>query len=104
MTGKTRPGTGNKNKKKDLETEHSRLFCLKNKTQRRVFFLFSYCSEVLFGEYNCTGKGADRTGRVPWSKSLTQDDAKPFLGMKFISGDKWLRLKTSDNKNSQWSI
>ncbi|CAN6994513.1 unnamed protein product [Brassica oleracea var. botrytis] len=49
-------------------------------------------SEVLFGEYNCTGKGADRTGRVPWSKSLTQDEAKPFLGMEFISGDQWLKL------------
>ncbi|KAL0875360.1 hypothetical protein Bca101_025065 [Brassica carinata] len=55
-------------------------------------------SEVLFGEYNCSGRGADRTGRVPWSKGLTQDEAKPFLGMEFISGDQWLRLKTSDIK------
>ncbi|KAF8095284.1 hypothetical protein N665_0338s0037 [Sinapis alba] len=55
-------------------------------------------SKVLFGEFNCSGRGADRTGRVPWSKGLTQDEAKPFLGMEFISGDEWLRLKTPHNK------
>ncbi|CAA7062688.1 unnamed protein product [Microthlaspi erraticum] len=49
-------------------------------------------SKVLFGEYNCRGRGAERGGRVPWSKSLTQDEVKPFLGREFIYGDQWLRL------------
>ncbi|KAL0734815.1 hypothetical protein Bca4012_011025 [Brassica carinata] len=49
-------------------------------------------SKVLFGEYNCRGRGAERRGRVPWSKSLTQDEVKPFLGTEFIYGDQWLRL------------
>ncbi|CAF1762177.1 unnamed protein product [Brassica oleracea var. botrytis] len=49
-------------------------------------------SKVLFGEYNCRGRGAERRGRVPWSRSLTQDEVKPFLGREFIFGDQWLRL------------
>ncbi|ESQ42888.1 hypothetical protein EUTSA_v10013811mg [Eutrema salsugineum] len=49
-------------------------------------------SKVLFGEYNCKGRGAERRGRVPWSKSFTQDEVKPFLGREFIYGDQWLRL------------
>ncbi|KAL1200498.1 Pectinesterase QRT1 [Cardamine amara subsp. amara] len=49
-------------------------------------------SKVLFGEYNCRGRGAERGGRVPWSKSFTSDEVKPFLGREFIYGDQWLRL------------
>ncbi|CAN8301820.1 unnamed protein product [Cochlearia groenlandica] len=48
--------------------------------------------KVMFGEYNCWGRGAERRGRVPWSKNLTQDEVKPFLGREFIYGDQWLRL------------
>lgn len=90
MTGVTLPGTGNNKKKRILKLSNSAV--LSEKKNTKTIFFFFFCSEVLFGEYNCTGKGADRTGRVPWSKSLTQDEAKPFLGMEFISGDQWLRL------------
>ncbi|AED96653.1 Pectinesterase QRT1 [Arabidopsis thaliana] len=48
--------------------------------------------KVMFGEYNCRGRGAERGGRVPWSKTLTRDEVKPFLGREFIYGDQWLRL------------
>ncbi|CAH2069812.1 unnamed protein product, partial [Thlaspi arvense] len=48
--------------------------------------------KVLFGEYNCRGRGAERRDRVPWSKNLTQDEVKPFLGREFIYGDQWLKL------------
>ncbi|XP_010536718.1 PREDICTED: pectinesterase QRT1 [Tarenaya hassleriana] len=47
---------------------------------------------VLFGEYNCRGRGAERGGRVPWSKNLTFDEVRPFLDIKFIYGEQWLRL------------
>ncbi|XP_028752948.1 pectinesterase QRT1-like [Neltuma alba] len=47
---------------------------------------------ALFGEFQCQGKGADRSGRVPWSKSFTFEEARPFLDRNFINGDKWLRL------------
>ncbi|EOA15166.1 hypothetical protein CARUB_v10028546mg [Capsella rubella] len=48
--------------------------------------------KVMFGEYNCRGRGAERGGRAPWSKTLTRDEVKPFLGREFIYGDQWLRL------------
>ncbi|XP_019456029.1 PREDICTED: pectinesterase QRT1-like [Lupinus angustifolius] len=47
---------------------------------------------AVFGEYECEGRGADRTHRVPWSKSFTYEEAKPFLDKRFIDGDQWLRL------------
>ncbi|OQU90233.1 hypothetical protein SORBI_3002G370300 [Sorghum bicolor] len=47
---------------------------------------------VLFGEYNCKGPGASTRQRVPWSRSLTYDEARPFLGRSFINGEQWLRL------------
>ena len=61
-------------------------------TKRLISFFLCLCSKVLFGEYNCRGRGAERRGRVPWSRSLTQDEVKPFLGREFIFGDQWLRL------------
>ncbi|XP_073159067.1 pectinesterase QRT1-like [Henckelia pumila] len=47
---------------------------------------------VLFGEYQCGGRGADRRGRVPWSKALGYLEAKSFLDTTFIKGEQWLRL------------
>lgn len=46
---------------------------------------------VFYGEYKCYGPGANRTGRVPWSHNLTDDEAKPFLSKNFIDADQWLR-------------
>uniref|UniRef100_A0A7N0TS79 pectinesterase n=1 Tax=Kalanchoe fedtschenkoi TaxID=63787 RepID=A0A7N0TS79_KALFE len=45
-----------------------------------------------FGEFRCKGKGADRHSRAPWSKSLTYNDAKPFLSLSYINDGNWLRL------------
>ncbi|XP_075488815.1 pectinesterase QRT1 [Primulina tabacum] len=47
---------------------------------------------VVFGEYQCGGRGADRRGRVPWSKALKYLEARPFLDITFIKGKQWLRL------------
>ncbi|XXG53825.1 hypothetical protein AAC387_Pa03g1854 [Persea americana] len=47
---------------------------------------------VWFGEFKCEGKGASSIGRVPWAKSLSYEEAKPFLDKDFIDGDQWLRL------------
>ena len=46
----------------------------------------------MFGEYQCRGRGADTTGRVPWSKSFSYKEVRPFLDRNFIDGDQWLRL------------
>ncbi|KAG8365143.1 hypothetical protein BUALT_Bualt18G0073700 [Buddleja alternifolia] len=47
---------------------------------------------VVFGEYQCRGRGADRSRRVRWSKGMNYLEAKPFLDESFIRGDLWLRL------------
>jgi len=47
---------------------------------------------VLFGEYSCKGPGASTRQRVPWSRALTYEEARPFLGRSFINGEQWLRL------------
>ncbi|CAM6083018.1 unnamed protein product [Calypogeia fissa] len=46
---------------------------------------------VFYAEYNCTGPGANSTGRVHWSEQLTFKQAKPFLSIGFINGKKWLQ-------------
>lgn len=53
---------------------------------------FHICRTVVFGEYECSGRGADTRGRVPWLKTFTYVEVKPFLGMQFINGGQWLRL------------
>ncbi|KAF5931469.1 hypothetical protein HYC85_032342 [Camellia sinensis] len=47
-------------------------------------------SRVYYGEYKCSGPGANFTGRVPWARVLTDEEAQPFLGTYYISGDAWL--------------
>ncbi|XWS47839.1 hypothetical protein CRYUN_Cryun13aG0019500 [Craigia yunnanensis] len=45
---------------------------------------------VFYGEYKCTGEGANLSGRSPFTKKLTEAQAKPFLGLDYIDGTKWL--------------
>jgi pectinesterase len=54
--------------------------------------LFLLCSTVFYGQYKCTGPGADFAGRVAWSHELTDDEAKPFISLSFIDGTEWVRL------------
>ncbi|CAI9088246.1 OLC1v1022526C2 [Oldenlandia corymbosa var. corymbosa] len=49
--------------------------------------------KVEFGEFNCTGKGADRSKRVEWSYSLDFFQAWPYLTPLFIDGYQWLSLE-----------
>jgi pectinesterase len=45
---------------------------------------------VYYGQYKCTGVGANTTGRVSWSKELTDSEAAPFLSWSFVDGDSWI--------------
>ncbi|KAG7017394.1 putative pectinesterase 15, partial [Cucurbita argyrosperma subsp. argyrosperma] len=45
---------------------------------------------VLFGEYECSGEGANRSLRVPYSKQLNQAEAEPYMDVSYIDGDQWL--------------
>ncbi|CAN6467254.1 unnamed protein product [Victoria cruziana] len=47
-------------------------------------------SSVYYGEYKCSGPGANMTERVHWIRSLSFEEALPFLGTHFIDGQKWL--------------
>ncbi|KAK9281124.1 hypothetical protein L1049_004017 [Liquidambar formosana] len=47
-------------------------------------------SSVYYGEYKCTGPGANLTGRVGWARVLTDEEAKPFIGTYYVEGDTWL--------------
>ena len=55
------------------------------------FFFFGYNSTVYYGEYQCYGPGANRAKRVGWSKSLSNQEATPFLTKDMIGGQGWLR-------------
>ncbi|XP_065864152.1 probable pectinesterase 53 [Euphorbia lathyris] len=47
---------------------------------------------VFYGEYKCTGPGANSTGRVAWARILTDEEALPFIGTYYVDGDTWLLL------------
>ncbi|KAH9786912.1 Pectinesterase [Citrus sinensis] len=47
-------------------------------------------TRVFYGEYKCSGPGANLTGRVPWARILTDEEAKPFIGTYYVDGDTWL--------------
>ncbi|XAR67062.1 Pectinesterase [Bertholletia excelsa] len=47
---------------------------------------------VFYGQYKCTGPGASFAGRVPWSRELTYEEAKPFISLNFIDGSEWIKL------------
>ncbi|XP_022759660.1 probable pectinesterase 53 [Durio zibethinus] len=46
-------------------------------------------ARVYYGEYKCSGPGANFTGRVPWARILTDEEAEPFAGTYYVEGDTW---------------
>jgi pectinesterase len=45
---------------------------------------------AFYGEADCTGPGADRSARVPWSRALTPAEIAPFDTRRFLAGaDGW---------------
>ncbi|KAF0896420.1 hypothetical protein E2562_024294 [Oryza meyeriana var. granulata] len=47
-------------------------------------------SGIYYGEFKCTGPGADAKKRVGWALDLTDEQAKPFIGTHYIFGDSWI--------------
>nr|AAT99258.1 pectin-methyltransferase precursor [Kali turgidum] len=45
---------------------------------------------ILFGEYKNTGPGAAPDKRAPYTKQLTEADAKTFTSLEYIEAAKWL--------------
>ena len=48
------------------------------------------CRSVYYGQYRCSGPGANETGRVAWSHELTDWEAAPFLSLSFVDGEAWV--------------
>ncbi|KAJ3673074.1 hypothetical protein LUZ60_006448 [Juncus effusus] len=49
-------------------------------------------STVFFAEYNNVGPGARSRPRVSWERTLTDKQARQFIGQNYIDGNEWLRL------------
>ncbi|KAF3323420.1 pectinesterase QRT1 [Carex littledalei] len=49
-------------------------------------------STAYFGEYSCSGAGAELGSKVSWAKSLTYQEAQPFMSQGYIDGNEWLML------------
>ncbi|KAK4751092.1 hypothetical protein SAY87_004574 [Trapa incisa] len=49
-------------------------------------------SRVYYGEYKCSGPGANMTGRVTWARVLSDEEAKPFIGTHYVDGESWLLI------------
>ncbi|KDP33954.1 hypothetical protein JCGZ_07525 [Jatropha curcas] len=78
------------------------------KVRPRVVFAYTYMGSIIngagwstgkhpesnetayYGEYMCKGPGASSDGRVKYAKLLSEEEAKPFLSMTYINGNKWL--------------
>ncbi|MCO5585833.1 hypothetical protein L7F22_039766 [Adiantum nelumboides] len=48
-------------------------------------------NKVFFGQYKCSGPGADQSKRVGWSRELSDIQAAPFQSLNFIDGASWLQ-------------
>ncbi|GAB2235813.1 hypothetical protein Droror1_Dr00026254 [Drosera rotundifolia] len=45
---------------------------------------------VFFGEYECTGPGANYTSRVSYARQLKHYEVTPYLDISYIDGQDWL--------------
>lgn len=45
---------------------------------------------AFYGEYKCSGPGANLQNRVAWAHQLTDSQAVPFMSTSFIDGQAWI--------------
>ncbi|XP_044462668.1 pectinesterase PPME1-like [Mangifera indica] len=46
--------------------------------------------QVFYGEYQCSGPGAETTGRAKFAKILTDEEVQPFLSLNYLNGTSWV--------------
>ena len=49
-----------------------------------------YRSQLTYAEVGCEGDGANTTQRVPWEKSLSQDEVNNLIDTSFIDKEGWI--------------
>ncbi|XP_022975722.1 pectinesterase QRT1 [Cucurbita maxima] len=47
---------------------------------------------AVFGQYRCRGSGANTKGWVPWARTFTSEEVRPYVDRNFINGEQWLNL------------
>ncbi|ERM97761.1 hypothetical protein AMTR_s00116p00025230 [Amborella trichopoda] len=50
---------------------------------------------IFYGEYQCSGSGANTTSRVSYVHILNDSQAAPFLNISYIDGQQWLQPFTN---------
>lgn len=45
---------------------------------------------MFYGQFKCSGPGADFGGRVKWARELTKQEVEPFVSLSFIDGHEWV--------------
>lgn len=48
------------------------------------------CRTIFYGEYNCSGSGANTNLRASYVQKLNETEASAFFNTTFIDGDQWL--------------
>jgi pectinesterase len=57
---------------------------------------------VLYAEYNSSGPGAGKAGRVPWARQLSAREAKKYTLANIFAGEQpWEPLKNSNTSRQQ---
>lgn len=56
-----------------------------------VLIAKKYCRTLFYGEYNCSGSGANMSMRASYVQRLNDTQASPFLNVSFIEADQWLQ-------------
>ncbi|GJN33295.1 hypothetical protein PR202_gb21877 [Eleusine coracana subsp. coracana] len=46
--------------------------------------------DVTFAEHSCAGPGSNRSKRVAWEKTLSEEEVQRFVDIKYIDDDGWL--------------
>ncbi|KAL4203782.1 hypothetical protein AMTRI_Chr01g105610 [Amborella trichopoda] len=65
-----------------------------------ILLTLHYCfhikpSTIFYGEYQCSGSGANTTSRVSYVHILNDSQAAPFLNISYIDGQQWLQPFTN---------
>ncbi|XP_060676285.1 pectinesterase QRT1 [Ziziphus jujuba] len=55
-----------------------------------AWFHVGHEEQLTFAEANCIGAGADISQRVPWIKTLNQNEVDSFTSLTYIDGDGWM--------------